>query len=95
MITEKELLSNGFQKDKEWNNRIYYDKEGFRIVDHCGLYKTNNNHWSGYGKPIETIETLNEEFTKYVHKKIESLEKLIKTSSNELAKLKSLINLQR
>ena len=44
MITEKELLSNGFQKDGEWNSRVYYNKEGFRIVDHCGLYKTNDSH---------------------------------------------------
>lgn len=94
MITEKELLSNGFQKDGEWNSRVYYNKEGFRIVDHCGLYKTNNSNWSGYGARFETIEALNEEFNKYAHKKIKSLEKLIKTSSNKLARLKTLINSQ-
>ena len=94
MITEKELLSNGFQKDGEWNDRLYYSKEGFKIVNHFGIYKTNNNNWSGYGTPFETIEALNEEFNKYAHKKIKSLEKLIKTSSNTLERLKSLVNLQ-
>ena len=63
-------------------------------MDHCGLYKTNNSHWSGYGTPFETIEALNEEFNKYAHKKIKSLEKLIKTSSNTLERLKTLVNLQ-
>ena len=94
MITEKELLSNGFQKDGEWNNRFYYSKEDFKIVDHFGIYKTNNSNWSGYGTPFETIEALNEEFNKYAHKKIKSLEKLIKTSSNKLERLKTLVNLQ-
>ena len=63
-------------------------------MDHCGLYKTNDRHWSGYGTPFETIEALNEGFNKYAHKKIKSLEKLIKTSSNKLERLKTLVNLQ-
>lgn len=93
MITEKELLSNGFQKDGEWNNRFYYSKEGFKIVDHFEIYKTNNNNWSGYGAPFETIEALNEEFNKYVHKMIKSLEKTIKIKTDELNKFKTLVNL--
>lgn len=93
MITEKELLSNGFQKDGEWNDRLYYSKEGFKIVNHFGIYKTNNNNWSGYGTPFETIEALNEEFNKYVHKMIKSLEKTIKIKTDALNKFKTLVNL--
>lgn len=93
MITEKELLDNGFRNTDSWNGRKYYSKNGFEIVDHNGLYRCDGNNWSGYGKEIRTIEDLNDKFNKYVLKMIKSLEKTIKIKTDELNRFKTLVNL--
>lgn len=50
MITDKELIDNGFVTDGEWNGRDYFTKNGFNIVCHCGVSRWNKNNLSGYGK---------------------------------------------
>ena len=77
MITEKELIENGFVLNGEWNNRIYYIKRGFRIVSHCGIYRCDNDNWSGYGDKIETIDELNKLYETYLDKTIIQLETLL------------------
>ena len=46
MISIKELKENGFRKVGAWNNRMYFTKNGFDIVEHIGIYKYNKNHLS-------------------------------------------------
>ena len=83
MITEEELKENGFIHTGDWNNRSYYEKGDFEIVEHNGkIYRCNDNNWSGYGKEIKTIKELNEIFSIYVDRevkrKIKEIDNLIK-----------------
>lgn len=77
MITEKELIENGFLQNGEWNNRIYYSKKGFRIVSHCGIYRCDDKNLSGYGSEIKTIDELNKLYEIYLDKAIIQLETLL------------------
>lgn len=92
MIILEELKDNGFIENGEWNNRFYFIKNGFEIVEHFGIYKCNKNHWSGYGSEIKTIEELNKQYKKYINNKIKRLEKDI-SKKQEL--LSSLLILQK
>ena len=74
MITFKELKENGFVKDFEWNNRIYFTKNGFDIVEHYGVSRYNEQNRSGYGKQFETIEELNEAYRKWAENRIKKYE---------------------
>lgn len=75
-ITHKELIQNGFEYQGDWNNRSDYDKNGFSIVEHNGVYRrSNKNNWSGYGKAILTIDELNALYDKWVNSNIKKLEK--------------------
>ena len=56
MITLEELKENGFVKDFEWNNRVYFTKNGFNIVEHFGVSIYDEDHISGYDEKFETIE---------------------------------------
>lgn len=92
MISIKELKENGFREVGAWNNRMYFTKNGFDIVEHIGIYKYNKNHLSGYGSEIKTIEELNKEYKKYIDRKIKTLEKDI-SKKQEL--LNNLLILQK
>jgi hypothetical protein len=89
MITYEELKENGFVEDGEWNNRFYFTKNGFDIVEHCGIRRWNKQNLSGYGKNFETIEDLNEAYRKWAEKRIEKYEeygekiRILKESLNE------------
>lgn len=74
MITFAELKENGFVKDFEWNNRIYFTKNGFDIVEHYGVSRYNEQNRSGYGKQFETIEELNEAYRKWAENRIKKYE---------------------
>lgn len=74
MITFEELKENGFVEDGEWNNRIYFTKNGFNIVEHFGVSRYNSHNLSGYGKQFETIEELNEAYRKWAEKRIKKYE---------------------
>lgn len=76
MITFAELKENGFIKDFERNNRTYFTKNGFNIVEHFGVSRYDEDHLSGYGKNFETIEELNEAYEEWVKKIINEYEKL-------------------
>jgi hypothetical protein len=76
MITFAELEENGFVKDSEWNNRTYFSKNGFNIVEHFGVSRYDEDHLSGYGKTFKTIEELNEAYREWAKKFIEEYEKL-------------------
>lgn len=76
MITLAELKENGFIKDFEWNNRVYFTKNGFNIVEHFGVSRYDEDHLSGYGKIFETIEELNEAYKEWVKNYIDEYEKL-------------------
>lgn len=75
MITFAELERNGFVKDFECNNRIYFTKNGFNIVEHFGVSRYDENHLSGYGENFETIEELNEAYREWAKKCIDEYEK--------------------
>lgn len=47
MITFAELKENGFVEDGEWNNRFYFTKNGFDIVEHYGVSRYDDDHLSG------------------------------------------------
>ena len=74
MITFEELKENGFVEDGEWNNRIYFTKNGFDIVEHYGVSRYNEQNRSGYGKQFETIEELNEAYREWAEKRIKKYE---------------------
>jgi hypothetical protein len=46
-MTAKELQENGFVYAGVWNNRVYYKKKGFEIVEHQGFYECDDENWSG------------------------------------------------
>ena len=75
MITFAELKENGFVKDFEWNNRYYFTKNGFDIVEHFGVSRYDEHHRSGYGKKFETIEELNEAYREWAKNCIDEYEK--------------------
>ena len=75
MITFAELKENGYVKDFEWNNRVYFTKNGFNIVEHFGISRYDDNHLSGYGKNFETIEELNEAYREWAKNFIDEYEK--------------------
>ena len=75
MITFAELKENGYVKDFEWNNRVYFTKNGFNIVEHFGISRYDDNHLSGYGKIFETIEELNEAYREWAKNFIDEYEK--------------------
>ena len=74
MITFAELKENGFVEDGEWNNRFYFTKNGFDIVEHYGVSRWDDQNLSGYGKTFETIEELNEAYRKWAEKRIKKYE---------------------
>ena len=84
MITFKELIENGFVKDFEWNNRYYFTKNGFDIVEHYGVSRYNEQNRSGYGKQFETIEELNEAYRKWAKKFIDKYEPKINAIKESL-----------
>jgi len=84
MITYKELTDNGFVEDGEWNGRDYFTKNGFDIVCHCGVRRWNGDNLSGYGKEFETIEELNEAYTKWATKLINKYEERLKKLKESL-----------
>ena len=75
MITFAELKKNGFVEDGEWNNRFYFTKNGFNIVEHFGVSRYDEDHLSGYGEDFKTIEELNEAYREWATKCIEEYEK--------------------
>ena len=79
MITLSELKENGFIKDFEWNNRVYFTKNGFNIVYHFGVSRYDENHLSGYDENFETIEELNEAYREWAKKIIDEYEKFGET----------------
>lgn len=79
MITLSELKENGFIKDFEWNNRVYFTKNGFNIVEHFGVSIYDENHLSGYDENFETIEELNEAYREWAKKIIDEYEKFGET----------------
>ena len=79
MITLSELKENGFIKDFEWNNRVYFTKNGFNIVYHFGVSRYDENHLSGYDENFETIEELNETYREWAKKIIDEYEKFGET----------------
>ena len=84
MITFAELKENGFVKDFEWNNRYYFTKNGFDIVEHYGVRLYNNDNLSGYGKTFETIEELNAAYRKWAKKFIDKYEPKINAIKESL-----------
>ena len=75
MITFAELKENGYVKDFEWNNRVYFTKNGFNIVEHFGISRYDDDHLSGYGKNFKTIEELNEAYREWAKNFIDEYEK--------------------
>ena len=88
MITDKELLDNGFVDDGEWNGRYYFTKNGFNIVSHCGVRRWDKRNLSGRGKDYETIEELNEAYRKWATERIEKYEKALVYLKDSLNPLK-------
>lgn len=76
-MTEKELQENGFVPVGEWNNRTYYKKKGFEIVEHQGsFYESDDENWSGKGEELKTIEDLNNAYTNYIRRKFNEFKAL-------------------
>ena len=75
-MTAKELQKNGFVYAGEWNNRVYYKKKGFEIVEHNGFYECDNEHWSGKGDELKTIEDVDNAYTNYIRIKFEEFKEL-------------------
>lgn len=67
------IKNTDFQPKGSWNNRFYYSKNGFEIVEHFGFYRCNKNNLSGYGKQIKTVEELNTLYEQWIKKKVQKL----------------------
>lgn len=70
-MTAKELQENGFVYAGVWNNRVYYKKKGFKIVEHQGFYECDDENWSGKGDELKTIEDVDNAYTNYIRRKLE------------------------
>ena len=85
MITDEQYKENGFKSQGFWNNRSYYEKNGFKIVEHNGnTSRCDDKHWSGYGDYMNTIEELCEGYNKWAKDRIEQLEKELNQLKNSL-----------
>ena len=88
MITLEELKENGFVKDFEWNNRVYFTKNGFNIVEHFGVSRYDEDHPSGYDEKFETIDELNKAYREWAknfideYAKFEEIIRVLKESLN-------------
>lgn len=59
MVTIEQLEQNGFVYEDSWNNRDFYTKKGFDIVEHNGdIYRVCNDEID-FDQNFETIEELN------------------------------------
>ena len=56
----------------------YCIQNGFRIVSHNGIYRCDDDNWSGYGDKIETIDELNKLYETYLDKAIIQLETILR-----------------
>lgn len=88
MWWDEDLKKLGFKHTGFWNNREYYEKNGFKIVEHYGFSRYDENNLSGYGDEIE-IEQLDKEYKKWKRAEIKKLEKTIKTLQNKVEYLKN------
>lgn len=76
-MTAKELQENGFVYAGVWNNRVYYKKKGFEIVEHQGcFYECDDENWSGKGDELKTIEDVDNAYTNYIRRKFEEFKEL-------------------
>ena len=76
-MTAKELQENGFVYAGVWHNRVYYKKKGFEIVEHHGyFYECDDEHWSGKGDELKTIEDVDNAYTNYIQRKFEEFKEL-------------------
>lgn len=80
----KTIETTDFKHNGEWNNRVYFEKNGFEIVEHWGFYRCNSQHLSGYGKKIETVEELNALYEQWVKTKTQSILKRIEKLKQQL-----------
>jgi hypothetical protein len=79
-LNEKTIISKcGFSGPTCINNRFFYTKHGFEIIEHQGDYQIAvKNELCGKGKPIETVEELNNLYNNWVQQKIQFHEKQLK-----------------
>ena len=76
-MTVKELQENGFVPVGEWCNRTYYKKNSFEIVEHQGrFYECDDEHLSGKGDELKTIEDVDNAYTNYIRRKFEEFKAL-------------------
>lgn len=54
-MTAKELQENGFVYAGVWNNRVYYKKKGFEIVEHQGFYECDDERADVWNKVCEYL----------------------------------------
>lgn len=80
----KTIETTDFKPNGEWNNRIYFEKNGFEIVEHYGFYRCSNQNPSGYGERIKTVEQLNALYEQWAKAKTQNIRKRIETLSNQL-----------
>lgn len=81
-ITHKELLKLRF-KDCGWcNNRHFYKKGKFTVIEHNGIYSINYNSDEWHGKEYKTIEGL-KNFMDRQKSKIKLQIRILKESLND------------
>ena len=85
----KTIETTDFKPNGEWNNRMYFEKNGFEIVEHWGFYRCNRQNPSGYGKKIETIEELNALYEQWAKTKTQSIIKQIEKLNKQLERLQN------
>ena len=80
----KTIETTDFKPNGEWNNRTYFEKNGFEIVEHWGFYRCSNRNPSGYGDRIKTVEQLNALYERWAKTKTQSIRKQIEKLSKQL-----------
>jgi hypothetical protein len=84
MITQQQLTNNGFICIGTHNNRTYYYKKYFYIVEHQGqIYKADSELNSEYENPYEDINDLMNDYNSWLYEVIEKLKKLLNYLTSE------------
>lgn len=78
MITEQQLIDNGFTSLGSHSNRTYYSKKHFYLVEHQGqFYRADVNLESDYENPYTDIQDLMNDYNSWLYDVTTSLQKLL------------------
>lgn len=85
MVSHKELLNAGFEYAGIINNRSFYGRLGFNIMEHNGTAYIDGD----YNQPLSTIAGVNQAFLNWANDRAKDLITIIAKAYTELELLKT------